>query len=226
MWAMVCGLGIACGHHRIFSHRTHNLPRWKENIILFFAVFAGQGSSIVWAAAHRGYHHPHADTVKDLHSPVVYGNWHAFYGWIKQITENNVVINIKYAADLLRKPNHVWFFKYYMTILWGVPLLVCLIDWQLAFTGFFLVTGLGLIQDNLINIFGHRKMLIGYRHFNTNDNSYNNVVMGLLTWGQGWHNNHHHAPASYDFGKGVSGKWWEFDPCMIFTPFIKNHQSR
>lgn len=226
MWILVCGLGIACGYHRIFSHKTHELPRWKENIILFFAVFAGQGPSIFWTAVHRGYHHSHTDTLKDLHSPVVHGNWHAFYGWIKEITENNVVVKIRYASDLLRKSNHIWFFDNYMKILWLVPLTICLIDWKLAFAGFFLVTGLGLLQDNFINIFGHKKMIIGYRNFNTQDNSHNNPIMAFLTWGQGWHNNHHYSPANYDFGKGISGKWWEIDPCVIFKPFIKNHQSR
>jgi stearoyl-CoA desaturase (delta-9 desaturase) len=221
MWVLVCGLGIACGYHRVFSHKTHQLPVWKENIILFFATFAGQGSSIFWAATHRGYHHPHADKTKDLHSPVVYGLYHAYIGWFKQITENNVIVNIKYAVDLLRKPNHVWFHQHYLKVLWGVPLLVCLIDWRLAFTSFFLITGYGLLQDNMINVFGHIKAGIGYRNFDTNDNSHNNIIMGLLTWGQGWHNNHHHAPGNYDFGSGTSGKWWEFDPCKLFLPLLR-----
>ena len=221
MWVLVCGLGVACGYHRVFSHRTHKLPTWKENIILFFAVFSGQGSSILWTAIHRGSHHRYSDTTKDLHSPVAHGIFHAYVGWFMDITENNIKVNIKYAVDLLRKPNHVWFHKHYLAVLWGVPLLVCLFDWKLAFTSFFLVTGLGLLQDNLINVLGHLKAYIGYRNFDTDDNSHNNVIMGYLTWGQGWHNNHHHSPASYDFGKKVSGKWWEFDPCVIFLPFIK-----
>ena len=82
-------------------------------------------------------------------------------------------------------------------------------------------TALSLLQDNLINVFGHVKGLIGYRNFETNDMSQNNIVLGYFAWGQGWHNNHHHAPASYDFGRGVSGKWWEWDPCNIFVPFLK-----
>jgi stearoyl-CoA desaturase (delta-9 desaturase) len=57
MWILVSGLGIAVGYHRVFSHKTHQLPIWKENIILFFAAFAAQGSSIFWTAAHRGFHH-------------------------------------------------------------------------------------------------------------------------------------------------------------------------
>ena len=78
MWIMISGLGVAVGYHRVFSHRTHQLPTWKENIILWFGAMSAQGSALFWVAVHRGYHHPHADTERDVHSPVVYGKWHAF----------------------------------------------------------------------------------------------------------------------------------------------------
>lgn len=221
MWVLVCGLGIAVGYHRVFSHRTHQLPVWKENIILFFATFAGQGASIFWTALHRGYHHPHSDTEKDIHSPAIYGKLGAFVGWYFKITEKTNPIQIKYAIDLLRKPNHVWFHKHYYKILWGIPILVALINWKLCLAMFVLVTMLGVIQDNLINVFGHDKGLGGYRNFITNDNSHNNFILGYLGWGQGWHNNHHHDPRSFDFGKGISKKWWELDPACIFLPVLK-----
>ena len=221
MWILVCGLGIAVGYHRIFSHKTYTLPVWKENIILFFATFAGQGASIFWVALHRGYHHPYADQEPDIHSPAVHGKYQAFVGWYHKITETTNYINIKYAVDLLRKPNHVWFHKHHITILWGVPLIVAIFNWQLALTAFCLVTFIGLFQDNLVNVFGHSRGLVGYRNFETKDCSHNNFVLGYLGWGQGWHNNHHYDPKSFDFGKGVSGKWWEWDPCNIFKKFLK-----
>lgn len=224
MWVLVCGLGIAVGYHRVFSHRTHKLPRWKENIMLFFAVFAGQGSSIFWVALHRGYHHPFADQPRDVHSPVVNGKLHAFVGWYLTITERDSHISIKYALDLVRKSNHMWFHKNYKRLLYGVPLLVAVIDWKLAMTGFALVTMLGLIQDNTVNVFGHYKGWFGYRNFDTKDNSHNNPILGYITWGQCWHNNHHYKASSYDFGSGVSGKWWEFDPAKIFLPFLSKAQ--
>lgn len=220
MWILVCGLGIAVGYHRVFSHKTHKLPVWKENIILFFAALAGQGSSIFWAALHRGYHHPFSDTKKDLHSPIAYSKLHAFVGWYLMITERTNPVNIKYAIDLIRKPNHLWFHKHYLRILWGVPLLVAVLNWKLALAGFCLVTMLGLIQDNTVNVFGHVKGFIGYRNFDTKDQSQNNPILGYLTWGQAWHNNHHHNAGAFDFGTGVSGKWWEFDPCRLFLPFL------
>lgn len=218
MWMLVSGLGVAVGYHRVFSHKTHNLPTWKENILLFFASFAAQGASIVWVAIHRGYHHPHADKERDIHSPVTHGLLHSFIGWQCRIEQ---VIYVKYAIDLLQKPNHLWFHKHQVKILWGVPLLVSLFDWKLALSAFCLVSFMGALQDNLINVFGHIKGFIGYRNFESKDNSHNNLLLGYLAWGQGWHNNHHAYPASYDFGSGISGKWWEWDPCNIFKPLLK-----
>lgn len=220
MWVLVCGLGIAVGYHRIFSHKTHKLPKWKENIILFFATFAGQGASIFWVALHRGYHHPYADTMRDIHSPYVYDKINAFIGWQYLITELNNPVNLKYALDLLRKDNHKWFHKHYLKILWGIPLFIALFNWHLALTAFCLVTFLGSLQDNFVNVYGHCDSWFSYRNFDTDDKSQNNLLLGYLAWGQGWHNNHHRYPASFDFGKGVSGKWWEWDPCRIFLPIL------
>lgn len=226
MWVLISGLGIAVGYHRILSHKTHTLKTWQENIILFFATFAAQGSPIFWVAVHRGYHHPHSDTNRDLHSPVAHGKWHAFIGWLSNTNESNNTVNVKYAIDLLRKPNVVWFHKHYYKLIWAVPAIMLLINWKLAFTMFFLPTALALLQDNLVNVFGHTNGFIGYRNFETNDNSQNNIILGYLGWGQGWHNNHHAFPARYDFGSGTSGKWWEWDPCRIFLPLLgKSNRS-
>jgi fatty-acid desaturase len=86
---------------------------------------------------------------------------------------------------------------------------------------FCLPTAFSLLQDNLINVMGHKKLLIGYRNYETSDQSVNNIITGYLCWGQGWHNNHHYNPKSFDFGFSISKKWWEIDPCLIFLPFIK-----
>jgi fatty-acid desaturase len=221
MWTLISGLGIAVGYHRVFSHRTHKLPKWKENIILFFATFAGQGSPIFWVAVHRGYHHPHSDTEKDLHSPVTHSKFHAFIGWFIKNTEANNIVNLKYSIDLMRKPNVVWFHNNHYKILWSIPILVALVNWQLAFVLFWIPGFIGTLQDNIVNVYGHYKGSFGYRNFNTNDQSQNNIWLGWFAWGQGWHNNHHYKASEFDFGKNISGKWWELDPCKIFLLFLK-----
>jgi stearoyl-CoA desaturase (delta-9 desaturase) len=221
-WILIAGLGVAIGYHRIFSHNTHpNLPLWKENIILFLGSMSGQGSSIAWSSIHKGYHHKFSDTDRDIHTPIK-GFYHSFFGWTTAITENNPLINFKYAGHLLRKKNHIWFHHNNLQILWLVPIIIALVDWKLSLALCCLPTSLSLVQDNLVNVFGHLKAGIGYRNFETNDNSQNNFILGYLGWGQGWHNNHHHDPKSFDFGKGISNKWWEFDPCIIFKPFLGN----
>ena len=222
-WVLTAGLGVAVGYHRVFAHNNYsNLPRWKENFILFWGTMSGQGSAITWTAIHRGYHHKHSDTDRDIHSPV-HGYYHAFFGWATKITEESNVINLKYAANLLRKKNIIWFHENQMNILWLTPIITAIFfGWQVALALFVLPTGLTLLQDNLVNVFGHLRAGIGYRNFETGDRSQNNIILGYLCWGQGWHNNHHYAPDSFNFGSGISGKWWEFDACVIFLPFLKS----
>lgn len=222
-WILIHGLGAEVGYHRVFSHRNYlaNLSKWKENIILFLAALSGQGSSITWVAVHRGSHHKHSDTEKDIHSPV-HGIWNSFIGWATNITENQNPIPYKYAADLLRKPNHVWFHRFNLWIMWLTPLLVAIIDWKLALSGIVLAGGISFVLMNGINVICHSNDLpFNYKNFDLKDNSNNNLILGYLGWGLGWHNNHHAKPTNYDLGTSTSKKWWEFDPAKIFIPFLK-----
>jgi stearoyl-CoA desaturase (delta-9 desaturase) len=82
-----------------------------------------------------------------------------------------------------------------------------------------LPTVLALHLEGMVNLFCHSNY--GYRNFETKDNSRNVFLLGLLNWGNGWHNNHHHNQSSYDFGTNISKKWYEFDPCKIFIPILK-----
>lgn len=212
-WALISGLGIAVGYHRVYSHKTHNLKPWLDNIILYLGALGGQGSSISWVAVHRGYHHRFSDTEKDLHSPVAHGVLHAFIGWYWKLTETT--INHKFAADLLRKPNHVFVHKHYIKIVYAASALMALVSWKLLVV-YAATLFISLLQDNLVNVLCHNKK-IGYQTFNTGDSSNNFWLLGYFGWGQGWHNNHHFMPGSFNFGT----KWWEFDPCVLWLPLLK-----
>ena len=48
----------------------------------------------------------------------------------------------------------------------------------------------------------------GYRNYKTTDDSRNNWWVALITYGEGWHNNHHAYPRMALHGH----KWWEIDP--------------
>lgn len=213
-WILFDGLGVAVGYHRIFSHRCYpNLPRWKENVILFCGTMSGQGSSVIWTAIHRGYHHAHADKPKDMHSPI-HGYGHAFAGWTLGLTESSKKVNVKYAIDLLRKPNHYWFHKHNWKILWSVPTCLAVYDWKAALAMTVAIGG-SLWSENMINVLGHVNWPGAYRNFDTPDRSVNHWI-GYITWGHGWHNNHHAHPQRFLFGI----KRWELDPVCLFVPFL------
>lgn len=216
-WVLMSGLGIATGFHRIYSHRTYELKPWLDNFILVCGTLACQSSSITWVATHIGYHHPHADTSKDPHTPIK-GKLHALIGWVFGVNANT--INHKYAVKLLRKPAHIYFHKNYFRIVWAFVVVLGLISWQALLFGYCIAAMISLVQDHSVNLFGHWPTL-GYRNFETKDISSNFVPLGYFGWGQGWHNNHHYAPKEFDFGTPISGKWWEFDPCRIFIPLLK-----
>lgn len=216
LWALISGLGIAVGFHRVYSHRTHKLKPWLDAIVLLFGTLGGQGSSISWTAVHRGYHHPHSDTARDLHSPSK-GFWSAFIGWYWNLTPDT--INHKYAVDLLRKPLHVLLHKHYINFLWTVVLALGLTDFFLGTSTLPLYLSalfISLLQDNLVNTLCHQPYL-GYRNWRLKDNSNNFWPLGYFAWGQGWHENHHESPARFNFGR----RWWELDPSLLFLPLLK-----
>lgn len=213
-WGLLSGLGIATGFHRIYSHRCYDPKPWLDNLLLVLGTFACQSSSITWVATHIGYHHPYADTHRDPHTPKK-GIWHSFMGWIFYVTAASV--NHKYAIRLLRKSNHVFFHKNYFKIIWLTLIISFLVfGWKPVLFGYCIAAMISILQDNLVNVFGHSPSL-GYRNFETDDISSNFFFLGYFGWGQGWHNNHHKYPGNFDFGI----KWWEYDPCRLFKPLLK-----
>jgi fatty-acid desaturase len=211
-WTLISGLGIAVGFHRIFSHRAFTPTRWMNHVLLFLGTLGGQGSSVTWAAVHRGYHHRHSDTEKDLHSPK-HGIWHAMIGWYWKLKPTS--INHKHAVDLLRMKSHVWVHKHYIPLLWLWASSLLMVAPSL-FQVYMAALALSLLQDNLVNLLCHSPAC-GYRNHLTKDNSRNVLALGYLGWGQGWHNNHHANPGKFLF----KDRWWEFDPCILFLPLLK-----
>jgi len=131
---------------------------------------------------------------------------------------------VQYSKPLLREPLIEKTYKHYETIIWVTWLIAGLISVDLLLWMFILPAFVGIHSEGLINAFGHSGL--GYKNFELTNQSTNIPVLGFLTWGNGWHNNHHAKPSSYDFGKGISGRLTEFDPCVIFLPLIEKHHDK
>lgn len=220
-WMLIEGLGTAVTLHRYISHRSFEPKKIVKPILLWLSCLSLQGSPIGWAAVHRGSHHRHADTDRDAHSPIK-GKWYSWHSWLH---DWHSYFNPKYAVDLLRDNQISWFTKHYQKIILITYLIVGIISWELLLFGFMIPACIGLYQESNINVFCHSGNL-GYRNFETKDCSRNVPLLAFITWGQGWHNNHHQKPSSYDFGTAVSGNKKEWDPSIIFLPLIATKESR
>jgi len=205
LWWVSGSLGIGMGYHRLLTHRGFKTPKFVEYFLTVCATLTLEGGPIHWIATHR-IHHAHTDIPGDPHSPRD-GTWWAHMGWILTGTaqQHDEATLRRYAPDLMKDPFHVWLSKWFFVpvIALGVILLV-FGGWSVFFWGMFLRTTFGLHATWLVNSATH---LWGTKRYQTEDDSTNNGLIALLTFGEGWHNNHHAHPRAARHGY----TWYEID---------------
>lgn len=208
-------LGIIVMFHRNLTHKSYQTSKFIEKIFSFFGCLANTGSSIVWVAIHIS-HHLKSDKPGDPHSPK-YTGLKMFSLSYDHSYDKSVKIQMK---ELLRDRYHQFLHRYYFLVIlsWstllfiigGVYLMVFLHWFPVVLTAFF---------SNVVNYIGHKPTWLGsYRNYNLNDQSTNNWIWALFTWGESWHNNHHRHPRNYMSGH----KWWEFDVSGLIIKAIKH----
>ncbi|MGF1492236.1 MAG: acyl-CoA desaturase [Microcoleaceae cyanobacterium] len=197
------GLGITLGWHRLVSHRSFQTPKWLEYFLVFCGVLSCEGSVIHWVGLHR-MHHQHSDIDEmDPHDSRK-GFWWSHIGWIfwKSPCEDLVP---RYTKDIIDDPvyqfldkNPIWIQVALGAALWlvgGLPFVIWGIFVRLVFV---------YHCTWFVNSATHK---FGYRTYETTDSSTNCWWVALLTYGEGWHNNHH----AYQYSARHGMKWWEFD---------------
>ena len=198
-------LGIGMGYHRLLTHRGYKTYKWLEYALTWCGTLALEGGPIFWVATHR-IHHQHSDREGDPHTPRE-GTWWAHAGWILSGAglHHDAAVLARYVPDLTRDRVHVALSRWHWTsnVVVGVGLLayggIPYVLW-----GIFLRTTVGLHATWLVNSATHKW---GSRRFDTHDDSTNNWWVALLTFGEGWHNNHHAHPTSARHGLA----WYEVD---------------
>jgi fatty-acid desaturase len=203
------GLGISMGYHRLHTHRSYQVPLVLEYLFAVCGALTFEGGPIFWVATHR-IHHQKSDQPGDPHSPHD-GGWWAHVGWILvgEAKHNNTRMMSKYAPDLAKHPFYVWLNNWHWVpnVLLAV-LLFAIGGFSMVLWGVFLRTVIGLHATWLVNSATH---MWGSRRFNTRDDSRNSWWVALITFGEGWHNNHHAHPTSARHGLA----WYEFDMSWI-----------
>ncbi|KRG70588.1 acyl-CoA desaturase [Pseudoxanthomonas dokdonensis] len=202
-------------YHRYFSHRTFQASRPVQFAFAVIGAASVQRGPLWWAAHHR-HHHRHADQALDPHSPREAGFWRSHMGWF--LTRGAFATDFARIPDLARFAELRWLDRYDTV----VPLLLAAGLYglgealqafapalgtdgpQLLVWGFFISTVVLFHATVTINSLAHQ---YGTRRFETADDSRNNPWLALLTFGEGWHNNHHFFPGTVRQGF----RWWEID---------------
>jgi stearoyl-CoA desaturase (delta-9 desaturase) len=205
LWWVAGSLGVGIGFHRLLTHRSYKTPKLVEYFLTICGTLALEGGPIYWVVTHR-IHHAHADGPGDPHTPRD-GGWWSHMGWILSGTaqqyDNSVVAH--YAPDLIKDRFHIWLNRLYWLplVLLGLVLLA-FGGWSYLMWGIFFRVTFNLHATWLVNSATH---MWGTRRFSTSDDSRNNWWVALLTFGEGWHNNHHAHPTAARHGLA----WYEID---------------
>ena len=213
-WATT-GLGISLGYHRLHTHRSFKAPTWLDYTFAVCGSLTLEGGPISWVATHR-IHHQKSDQEGDPHSPRD-GAWWSHVGWLifGEANHANTKGMSKYAPDLAKKPFYIWLNNWHWVpmVIMGVVLLA-LGGVPLFLWGIFVRVVFGLHATWLVNSATH---MWGSRRFNTRDDSRNNWWVAAITFGEGWHNNHHAHPTSARHGLA----WYEFDPSWLLLRVMR-----
>lgn len=205
---------ITAFYHRYFSHRTYKTSRVAQFIFALAGLTAAQRGPLWWAAHHR-HHHQHADDEMDTHSPTQRGFIWAHIGWIT--ADSNMPTDYSRIPDLLKYPELVILNRFD----WAVPVLMGVGVYTLGsllqqfypslhtsgpqFLAWGIVSTVMVFHvTSAINSLAHQ---FGTQEFDTGDDSKNNFLLGIITLGEGWHNNHHRYPGCVRQGL----EWWQID---------------
>ena len=222
-------LGITAGFHRFFAHHSYKTTKPVQVLLAIAGSMALQGPVLFWSAIHRK-HHQYSDSFEDPHSPYKHGEgiegrlkgwWHSHVGWMFDRDSENW---IRYVPDLLKdKLIFKMSYWYFYWVLLGL-LIPAILGGLLTTTWQGMISGLlwgGFARIFLlhhttwsVNSIGH---IYGFQQYETKDESKNNLILGLLGFGGGWHNNHHAFPLSARHGL----KWWQLDIAYLFISLLQ-----
>ncbi len=205
LYWVTLSFGIGMGYHRLLTHGSYKTSRAVKYFLTVCGTLALEGGPIAWVATHR-IHHRFSDRDGDPHTPRDGRLWaHLVWMLVGNVTHCDDAAAQRYAPDLIHDPFMVWIDRYFwiplavsgvvLLAIGGLPFLL----WGL----FFRVTA-GQHATWLVNSATH---YWGRRRFETRDDSRNTWWVALVTFGEGWHNNHHAHPTSARHGLA----WYELD---------------
>ena len=203
-------LGVTLGLHRLVAHRGFDAPRWLERLLVLMGAMACQSGPIEWVGLHR-HHHLFSDQPNDHHD-AARGLWWAHSEWMLHDIPALREIH-RFTGDLERDPFYRWLDRWFLLLQLPLGAALYFYGERAGVHGGGLGLVLWAIPLRLVLVY-HVTWLVnsathafGYRNFDCPDRSRNCWWVAILSFGEGWHNNHHAHPASARHGL----RWFEFD---------------
>lgn len=210
-------IGITLTYHRLLAHRTFAVPKWLERMMITCSALAMQGGPLKWIGHHR-MHHSNPDTERDPHNSRR-GFFYCHVGWtmLERPEFDSPEMQRRYARDIYADPYYRWLDTVTGQFLPQVIVAVILLaigGWSMVLWGICLRMVCVYHATWCVNSATH---FFGYRNYEVDDKSRNTWWVALITFGEGWHNNHHANQHVAEAGH----KWWEFDPTMMIIRLLK-----
>ncbi|MBD1839452.1 acyl-CoA desaturase [Coleofasciculus sp. FACHB-64] len=207
------GLGITLGFHRLVTHRSFQTPKWLEYFFVLCGTLSCQGGPINWIGIHR-LHHLHSDENLDPHDSNK-GFWWSHMGWM--LYQNPADTDIpRVTKDISGDPVYQFLQKYFIPIQVVLGLILyALGGWPFVVWGIFVRIVAVFHCTWFVNSATHK---FGYRTYESEDRSTNCWWVALLTYGEGWHNNHH----AFQYSARHGLKWWEIDLTWMTIQFLQS----
>lgn len=207
VWFFLGPIGIGVGYHRLFSHRQFETNRFFELTLAFLGTLAAYAPLMFWVTNHQ-HHHKTSDLDDDPSSPGRHGFWESFLLYrLRKTTLQKIHTDNHCARKALMDPSLRTLSRNFTKIVWGSVLIVSLFGAEWLLSAYLLPVFLEHLRVNTISSLAHMKLPLSYRNFETADDSQNNLVLGILGMGFGWHNNHHQDERQLN----NQNHWWEID---------------
>lgn len=208
------GLGITLGWHRMVTHRSFQTPKWLEYFFVFCGALSCESGVIHWVGLHR-LHHAQSDQPLDPHDSSK-GFWWSHMGWMLFYVPGEDYVE-RYTKDIADDPVYQFLDKYFIPVQVVLGLVLYLLGgFPFVVWGIFVRLVLVYHCTWFVNSATHK---FGYRTYaESGDNSTNCWWVALLSYGEGWHNNHH----AYQYSARHGMRWWEFDMTWMTIQFLQS----
>jgi stearoyl-CoA desaturase (delta-9 desaturase) len=209
---VLTGIGVTVGFHRLLTHRSFKTGPVVRGGLAILGSAAIEGPVISWVADHRK-HHAFSDRPGDPHSPhderdgfaaPLRGFFHAHIGWLFRA---NATSAERYAPDLVNDADVAIISRLF-------PLFAVFSLAAPFFLGWAWTGTIGGALTALLWAGAARMMLLHHVTWSVNsichmfgkqpaterDHSTNFAPLGVLSFGEAWHNFHHAHPRSARHG--------------------------